>query len=200
MNDRSRWITQVQAAAIGVGLWLGCACSGEPEENRSPGGEDASAAGHSAAGDGGAAGAATDATPGSAQVPPVGHQALEPWLAAGHYKAWRCEANISPRRLNGAHGKTRVCANEALLASTAGEYPVGAASVKELYTADDKPNGFAVGLKIAPGAGAATWYWFERLGERLVADGDGSKTPLCSGCHRGAARDNVFVRPDMAHP
>jgi hypothetical protein len=130
----------------------------------------------------------------ASQVPPRGRQALEAWLAEGHHRRWRCEPTISARRLNGAHGRTRICSNDALLASKSGDYPPGAASVKELYTSSDGPNGFAVSLKIASGSGPGTWYWFERLGGSVFGDGDGTQATLCSGCHAGAPRDHVFFR------
>jgi hypothetical protein len=136
---------------------------------------------------------------GSPQEPPRGQPSMEAWLARGHYKSWRCEQQIFPPRGNGVHGRHRICANDALLASTSGMYPVGAASVKELFFgADDRPNGFAVGIKVAPGAGASTWYWYSRVGSlatlRPNADSVGDMT--CAGCHVLAPRDNVFIRPE----
>jgi hypothetical protein len=97
------------------------------------------------------------------------------------------------------HGRHRICSNDALVASSGPTYPVGAASVKELYFgADDRPNGFAVGIKVAPGGASTTWYWYERTGTlptlRPVADSVADKT--CAGCHVLAVRDNVFIRAD----
>ncbi len=135
-------------------------------------------------------------TPGP-QTPPMGQAAIEPWLAALHYQGWACETQISPVRLNGAHGRHRICSNQLVMGSTSGAFPVGAASVKELFDSGDKPNGWAVGLKIAPGTGHDTWYWYERTGRlatlRPVADGvaAGNCGP---SCHAKAPRDNVFIR------
>ena len=131
------------------------------------------------------------------QTPPTGQAALEAWLAQGHHKSWTCETVISPRRLNGSHGRHRVCSNQLLIDSTSGPYPVGAASVKELFESGDLPNGFAVGLKVVAGPGNHTWYWYERTGRlatlQPLADGVGA--PACgSGCHVLAPRDNVFIR------
>jgi hypothetical protein len=136
---------------------------------------------------------------GTPQQPPMGQPSVEAWLAEGHYLGWRCESNIFSARLNGAHGRHRICSNQALLTSTTGNYPVGAASVKELfYGANDQPNGFAVGVKVLPGIGPGTWYWYERVGRlatlRANADSIGDRT--CGACHALAPRDNVFIRAE----
>ena len=104
---------------------------------------------------------------------------------------------ISPPRLSGNHGRQRICANELLLASTGGTYPVGASSVKELFDASDQPNGFAVGIKIEDAAGPQTWYWYERRGADPSAKpkADGMALPDCAVCHQMAPRDYVFIRP-----
>jgi hypothetical protein len=145
------------------------------------------------------AGAPPDAgiTAGAPERPPQGHAALEAWLAAGHYKAWTCEMGISNKRLNGAHGRHRICSNRLLIDSTAGPYPVGAASVKEMYASDDRTNGYAVGVKVGEGTGEESWYWYERTGtsptSSPVADGLGVK--ICGmECHAAAPRDHVFIR------
>ena len=68
--------------------------------------------------------------------------------------------------------------------------------MKELYTTGDQPNGFAVGVKVEEGAGAHTWYWYERRGTspsaRPLAEGVG--VPDCAVCHGAAPRDYVFIR------
>jgi hypothetical protein len=126
----------------------------------------------------------------------VGQAAVEAWLAQAFYKDWTCEDRSFPPRLNGTHGLHKICSNQALLASTSGVYPVGAASVKLLYTAGDQPNGFAVGVKVEEGEGANTWYWYERRGTsptaRPLAEGIG--VPDCAVCHGTAPRDYVFIR------
>lgn len=137
-----------------------------------------------------------DADVGTAQRPPRGKAALEAWLATAQYQSWTCEASISPPRLNGNHGRQRICSNDLLLASDAGPYPVGAASVKELFMPDDSPNGFAVGVKIDVGAGPATWYWYERRGTDPAAapKAEGVAVPDCAVCHGLADRDFVYIR------
>ena len=154
---------------------------------------------------GSADGSADGATPVSDQIPPMGKTALEPWLAAGRFlsSTWTCEATISAPRTDpttgivGEHGRHRVCSNDILLGSDSGPYPVGSASVKEQFDTMDAPYGFAVGLKVAPGMGTETWYWYERTGRLAslspVADGIGARA-CGSDCHALAARDNVFIR------
>jgi hypothetical protein len=141
---------------------------------------------------------APDADPGSAQRPPRGQAALEAWLAQGFYKSWKCEAMIFPPRLTGNHGRQRICANDLLLGSTAGVYPTGASSVKELFDATDQPNGYAVGLKIAADEGPQSWYWYERRGSdpKAAPKADGLALPDCAVCHQLATRDYVFIRPE----
>jgi hypothetical protein len=138
-----------------------------------------------------------DDLPASPQRPPHGgQQAVEDWLAAGYFHSWRCEGVISPPRLTGNHGRHRICSNDLLLASATGPYPVGAASVKELFTTDDAPNGFAVGLKVSEGEGPQTWYWYERRGTNPAGKplAQGLGVPDCAVCHGLAPRDNVFFQ------
>ena len=141
---------------------------------------------------------AADADPGSPQRPPQGQAAIETWLAEGSFLGWTCEDQIYAARLGGNHGRHRICSNDLLLASTAGPYPVGAASVKLLYsgTSGEQPNGFAVGLKVLEGEGTATWYWYERRGPSSAATplADGVGLPQCAVCHGTAVRDQVFIR------
>ncbi|MBA3452201.1 MAG: hypothetical protein H0T42_03770 [Deltaproteobacteria bacterium] len=124
------------------------------------------------------------------QVPPQGRTAVGAWLADGHYLAWACEPQPHAARPPGAHGTNRVCSNAALSASVAGTYPLGAASVKEIYSGGSI-SGYAVSRKVTAGTGAASWYWYEAFGTSVVADGIAAGG--CAGCHAGAPRDNVFT-------
>jgi hypothetical protein len=139
---------------------------------------------------------------GDAQTPPTGESAVEAWLDEGHYKTWHCEPAPHDARPGSAHGKNRICSNELLSAHGAGEFPVGAASVKELYDATSTNIiGRAVYLHVSPGAGES-YYWYERVSDHLNADGLGtSGTPrdTCVGCHQGAGpksmgHDLVFTQ------
>lgn len=125
------------------------------------------------------------------ELPPQGHIALQAWLAAGFYTTWACEEAAHPARPPGAHGTNRICSNAMLAGATAGAYPVGAASVKELWQ-DGRVTGFAVGRKIAAGDAASSWYWYEAFGDRVIADGVDRR--ICVDCHADAPRDFVFTQ------
>lgn len=129
---------------------------------------------------------------GPSQTPPMGQAALEAWLARSDYKRWHCEAAPHAARPPGAHGENRICSNDLLSGSAGpGDYPIGSASVKELYS-NGQLRGYAVGLRTSAGAGGNHWYWYERSGGTIYADGTG--VGLCTGCHNGAPRDQVFTQ------
>lgn len=130
---------------------------------------------------------ASSVVTGDDQTPPMGQTALEAWLATAVYKAWACESGPMPPRPNGAHNRTRVCSNRLVNTNTGGEYAVGGASVKELFSSSDQLIGYAVSRHIKAGSTADTWYWYERSGSSLYADGVG--VGLCSGCHSAAGSD-----------
>ena len=125
------------------------------------------------------------------QLPPTGSAALLPWLEAGSYLAWDRESAIHPSA--GPHGgDVRTYVNAALVASLAtgaASHPVDAAVVKELYD-DAEVVGFAVMVKVAPGTGGDTWYWYEVVGSSTYADGVDES--LCWGCHEDGA-DQVLT-------
>ncbi len=148
---------------------LGCVSSGTPQDSTIVG----------------------DGTGDVAELPPRGDAALMGWLAEGYYLSWACEPEAHPARPPGAHGANRICSNAALSASETGTFPVGAASVKELYSGGSL-TGYAVARKLTAGAERASWYWYERIGTSVVADSAGAA--LCAGCHEDASRDHVFTR------
>jgi hypothetical protein len=82
-------------------------------------------------------------------------------------------------------------------ATGTGAWPVGAASVKELYNSvtDTTPAGYAVYLKTADdtSAGGAAWYWYEQPPMMSpVADGlgnSGGAMTICVACHSAAGSD-----------
>ena len=128
-----------------------------------------------------------------AQTPPTdtadGGAAIEAWLAAGHYKSWHCEAAIHAAAAPSVHTPfDKVCSNDVLNATAAPPWPVGAASVKEVYSAIDgtTPVGYAVSLKTADDTTAkgTVWYWYERV-PGFTSAGVGDTT--CTGCHEASA-------------
>jgi len=129
---------------------------------------------------------------GDPELPPRGEGDIEPWIRAGHYLSWSCEAVPVDVRLGSPHRpQTRTCSNQLARAGGTGELPVGAASVKEMYDDAGQIMGYGVSRKVEAG-GAAGWYWYERLRDR-DPNADGMNEGSCPGCHVGAARDFTFV-------
>jgi hypothetical protein len=104
---------------------------------------------------------------------------------------------VHASRAPSPHGFNRICSND-LIAANAGattDWPQGAAGVKELYASlnGTTPIGFAVYLKQATNSNAgASWYWYERIGGDVLADGTGDAgvpKDVCVGCHGGAGID-----------
>lgn len=139
-----------------------------------------------------------------AELPPAATaQQMDAWLAAGHYRSWTCETDVHAARPPSGHSPNRICSNALASAHGDGEYPVGAASVKELY--DDAGRnviGYAVARKLGAGGGES-WYWYERLdGVGVVAAGkgdDGTPKRVCVRCHARAGsstfgHDAVFTQ------
>jgi len=139
------------------------------------------------------------ANPPAADLPPTGDAAaLEAWLTAASYKNWHCEDAPHATRPPGAHGRNRVCTNDALTGAAAGAFPVGAAAVKELYDSADALIGYAVSEKLeADSASGAGWYWYERSGSQVFADSRG--LPACTGCHGLAGPDFASTARDYVY-
>jgi hypothetical protein len=147
-----------------------------------------------------------DEDKGDAQTPPMGREAIESWLDTGVFKAWAAEPAIHPSRSPSPHGFNRIWVNDVIAANATGtgDWPIGAAGVKELYASmtDTQPIGVAVYLKVADdSAGGANWYWYETVpldspvphdSFGVVADGLGDSGPaktICVGCHAAAGDD-----------
>ena len=112
-----------------VPLLVSLACDKPPEQD--PNLADLGSSGDLAAT---ARDAGSDAAPISSQLPPIGSATeLEQWLATGAYKQWACEKDPHPARSGSAHVANRICSNDLLSGSASGEFPIGSASVKELY-------------------------------------------------------------------
>jgi Cytochrome P460 len=146
----------------------------------------------------------------SDQLPPLGEAAVEAWLETGAYEDWHCEADVHESRSPSPHGYNRICSNDAIaaMAQGSGDWPKGAAAVKELYASESatEPTGYAVYVKTEEeSAGGANWYWYERLPPsgaaadepgQLVADGMGDSGPaktICVSCHAAAGADPMHT-------
>ena len=133
-----------------------------------------------------------------AETPPVTQGAdVEAWLAAGSYKSWRCEMMSHAQMKVSPHGKNLICSNDKVATFTGAlgtERPVGSAAVKELYDDSGALRGYAVYVKTqATSSGGASWYWYERIGANVVADGlgdTGAAKSICVGCHVAAGSDD----------
>lgn len=146
----------------------------------------------------------------SSQTPPQGAAALEQWLTSGAYKDWQCEDDPHASRSPSPHGYNRICSNDLIssMADATGDWPKGAAAVKELYTSADasEPMGYSVYLKTkSESANGANWYWYERLPaatasaagiDPVVADGmgdSGGAKDICVACHAAAGSDRAHT-------
>lgn len=123
-----------------------------------------------------------------------------------------CEPASHEARSPSPHGKNRICSNTLLSGNGAGEYPVNAASVKELF-ADDGTTivGYAVARHTSAGAADTAWYWYERVpadhpaphdANGVVADGPGDMGPaktICVGCHTAAGSDAQHSGHDFVY-
>ena len=143
---------------------------------------------------------------GDPQTPPVTNAAdVDAWLAKSFFQAWHCET-AAPHDFGkpSPHGVARVCSNDKVTGHAAGEYPVGAASVVELFDAAGATVvGHAVQVHTSAGGKDTDWYWFNRDATGVTVDGlGGAGTPqetACVGCHASAGigyvgHDYVFVQ------
>ncbi len=138
-----------------------------------------------------------DAPPSAGEVPSTA-AALFPWLQGRNYSSWARESEVHPSA--GPHGRVRVYVSPSLegsLAAGDATHPVGAAAVKVLYDRDDDPDddpddddddddveGWAVMVKVAPGSGADTWYFYEIFSTTDPSSPvEGRGAPGCAGCH-----------------
>src|SRR5689334_20427411 len=111
--------------------------------------------------DGGTDGGADDGADGDGSAfdpqrpPTTGPADMTAWLEAGFYRSWHCQPLPNPFVMPSIHRPiNRVCTNDILhnaAATDAGsEWPVGAASVKEIYDADGGTTiaGYSVQIKV----------------------------------------------------
>jgi hypothetical protein len=195
-------------------ICLALATSGCGDEDSGDGdgaGASSSGPGASSSGAGGSGAGGGD----EAQSPPTtGGDDVEAWLAEGHYKQWACEPEKHAARSPSPHGVNRICSNDLLSGHGAGEYPVGAAAVKELYADEgDDIVGIAVYRHVTAGTTGDTWYWYERVpldspaphdADGVVADGLGGtagspEETICVGCHMAAGSDAMHSGHDFVY-
>lgn len=146
-------------------------------------------------------------TMGDAQTPPMNSDAVvSAWLAGGAYLGWKCEPAAHDARSPSPHGRNRICNNTKLTMTATGNYPAGAASVKEILPTDGGTTitGYAIGLKLVAGPSTgASWYWFEKDNGVLIANGKGDKAgnemAVCTGCHAGAGSDAQHSGRDFVY-
>ncbi len=139
------------------------------------------------------------AEPDHSSPPLTGGADVERWLADGWYRSWHCE-RVST--VGDGHGSNRVCSNDLVMRAGPGEFPIDAAQVKEMWSADDRTIiGYAVSRHTRPGTTGDTWYWYERVPtdsalphdpDGVAADGWGDYENVrarCVTCHAQAGRD-----------
>ncbi len=120
------------------------------------------------------------------ETPNADADSIATFVRCNGYSAWAAESVVHDTMA--PHGQqTRVFINSALdqsLNSGAMEHPVGATSVKEIYT-NGALSGWAAMIKVQSGAAGDGWYWYEVLsvaeGASPVAASTGAG--LCTGCH-----------------
>lgn len=162
----------------------GGAASSSSSSGSSSGG--ASSSSTSGAGGGGVGGSAGCTVPTNATD-------IEAFLTADGYSGWDAESAVHGS--SGPHGMVRTFINDDLansLTASNASHPVCAASVKELYENDGTTLlGYAVMVKVTDGTTGDDWYWYERIGNNVVADGTG--VGGCTGCH--SAGTDFFRSP-----
>lgn len=141
-------------------------------------------------------------TPDSGLGLPVSESEVEALIASGDYNDWICETSARAMMGPSSHGSVRVCSNRVL--STYVEDPNeqwlrGSAAMKEIYDSetDTTPSGYSYYVKVDDeSAGGTGWYWYERRGTTVTADGRGTGSDGsddCVGCHAGAGIDAEHI-------
>src|SRR5258708_7175095 len=118
---RREWDSFLMSVALGLPL-VACGSGSTPAPM--------SKAGPAVASD-----AAQMLSPGDAQTPAMGEAATAAWLEDGAYRSWTCESRVHEGRSPSPHGFNRICSNDVISqrATAGGEWPLGAAAVKETY-------------------------------------------------------------------
>lgn len=136
------------------------------------------------------------ASEGSDRVPTTTEE-LFAYLVRADYRALEHESSVHPSA--GPHGGSVLSYVNSILGASLGSgataHPIGAASIKELYSGDQRTlTGWAVSVKTAvESAGGQGWYWrefFSTSDPTQSIGGQGSSA--CVGCH-AAGLDYVLI-------
>lgn len=124
---------------------------------------------------------------------PIESDALFKFLQDKKYSTFAAESMMHPS--SGPHGQVRTFVSDKITAAVVqgSAFPIGAATVKELFTSDGTLRGWAVSVKVNDEGGVEDWYWYENFSvtqNQPVADG--TDETLCSGCHM-AGQDMVLT-------
>ena len=134
-----------------------------------------------------------EAPPAGDEVPPRESGAMEAWLADAPYLGWTCEPELRPPVDPSPHGEARVCQNQILLdADGDGEFPPGAASVKE-QGSGGSVSLVSVVVRATTGGGGESWYWWRKDVNLDLVVVDAFGAAECASCHQDAERDFVFT-------
>lgn len=128
------------------------------------------------------------------QTPPTSSKAaIDAWLDEGLYKQWKCQdAAHTSDPASGHPEKARICSNDKLSAHGAGEYPVGAANVKEIFDANNTRIGTTLYVKTKSGGGESfVWYGKGDL-EAFGPGSDNLVKATCVDCHSEAGSSTTF--------
>ncbi len=205
MNKDLRAVIKI--AVLGAGIVM-AGCSSDNETTSSSSGStsssSSSSSGSTSSSSSSSGSSGNVETAGDANTPPTGKaETIDAWLAKGDYKSWTCETEPHAARSPSPHGTNRICSNTKASSHGDGEYPVGAASVKELYGSDGTTiAGYAIGLHTTAGTTGDSWYWYEKMGSSVVANGLGSTgtaKDVCVGCHAGAGSDAAHPGHDFIY-
>lgn len=128
------------------------------------------------------------------QTPPTNSKAaIDAWLDEGHYQQWHCQTGTHTSDVASGHPeKARICSNDKLSAHGAGEYPVGAANVKEIFDANNTRIGTTLYVKTKSGGGESFFYYGKGDLEAFGPGSDALVKATCVDCHSDAGVGTTF--------
>ncbi len=192
MVERKAW-SWLLAGVVAFGL----GCSGDEGPQSQLGGGGSGQIGGSSGGGGGGGGdgdADAGADAGSLFAEGAPDDTHE-FLFRGLYAGW--PGDVMQRNTE-AHGPVRLFFNPTLngaIGDGAVIYPVGSASVLELYNVNtDELMGWAAMVKIAENDDRDDWYYYQTFDTEAGGgfDIEGVGAPLCADCHQNAPADFIY--------